>query len=162
MCEKQGLLAGFAKIDITPDYAVGLAGYSNEEFRRSEGVEDKIYATCIALTDGDETILIYTIDTSDVCRSVADEIRAVVSPAVGVPTEKIFIGSTHTHSAPSLVRHPEVAMYKNQMYAACARGAKLAMEDRAPAKVLAGKKEFPRWNNTRHVRLENGVVAGYN
>ena len=57
MCEQQGLLAGFAKVDITPDYQVGLGGYSNAESRRNIGIAEKIYATCIALTDGDETIL---------------------------------------------------------------------------------------------------------
>ena len=53
---EQGLLAGFAKIDITPDYQIGLGGYSNAESRRSVMVEEPIFATCIALTDGDETI----------------------------------------------------------------------------------------------------------
>ena len=32
------LQAGFAKVDITPDYPVGLGGYSNAMIRRSKGV----------------------------------------------------------------------------------------------------------------------------
>ena len=162
MCEQQGLLAGYAKIDITPDYQVGLGGYSNAETRRNVGIAERIYATCIALSDGAETILVYTIDNCAASRGIADEIREIVSPAAGVPAEKIFIGATHSHNAPSLFGHPEAAMYRSQLYAACARAAQLALEDRAPAKVLAAKKDFPDWNNTRHVRLENGVVAGYN
>ena len=160
MCEQIGLLAGFAKVDITPDYQVGLGGYSNAETRRNVGIADRIYTTCIALTDGDETILLYTIDNCAAARGVADEIREIVSPAAGVPAEKIFIGATHSHNAPSLFGHPEAAMYRSQLYAACARAAQLALADRAPAKTLAAKKDFPDWNNTRHVRLENGVVAG--
>jgi hypothetical protein len=46
--------------------------------------------------------------------------------------------------------------------AACARAAQLALADLAPAKVMAAKKQFPGWNNTRHVELECGVAAGYN
>ena len=57
MCEQQGLLAGFAKIDMTPDYPVGLAGYSDAEKRIHEMVVERVYATCIALTEGEELIL---------------------------------------------------------------------------------------------------------
>ena len=65
-----GLYAGFAKIDITPDYQIGIGGYSNPESRRSEMVEERIYTTCIALTDGDETILLYTIDNCACSHSI--------------------------------------------------------------------------------------------
>ena len=160
MCEQKGLLAGFAKIDITPDYPVGLGGYSNAETRRSTGVVDKIYATCIALTDGDETILVYTIDNCACPRGTADKIREVVGAATGIAEDKIFLSATHSHSAPALFGHPEAQMYKNQLFAACARGAQLALEDRAPAKVMAAKKNFPGWNSTRHVRMENNMVSG--
>lgn len=161
MSQQTGLLAGFAKLDITPDYPVGLGGYSNAESRRSVGIAERIYATCIALTDGDETILMYTIDNCACARGIANEIRTVVSAAVGIDGEKIFCAATHSHSAPSLFGHPEAAMYKNQLYAACARGAQLALADRAPAKIFAGTKRFPGMNFVRHVELENGVATGY-
>lgn len=162
MCEQQGLLAGFAKMDITPDYQVGLGGYSNAESRRNIGIAARIYATCIALTEGDETILVYTIDNCACAHGIAEEIREVVSAAAGIAGEKIFLTATHSHNAPSLFGHPEAAMYRNELYAACARGAQLALEDRAPAKIMAAKKEFPGMNFVRHVQLENGVAAGYN
>jgi len=162
MCENKGLMAGFAKMDITPDYTVGLGGYSNAETRRNVGIAMPIYATCIALREGEETILVYTIDNCACGRGTADEIREVVGAATGIPGDKMFFGATHTHNAPSTGGYPEARMYRNQLYAACARAAQLALEDLAPAKTLAAKKSFPGWNNTRHVRLENGVVAGYN
>lgn len=157
-----GLLAGFAKMDITPDYQVGLGGYSNQETRRNTGIDDCIYATCIALSDGDETILLYTIDNCACPRGFAEDIRGVVTEATGIAGEKIFCAATHTHSAPALGGYPEEKMYTNQLLVACARGAQLALEDRAPAKLMAATKEFPSWNFTRHVQLENGVVTGYN
>lgn len=156
------LYAGFAKVDITPDYAVGLGGYSNAESRRSEAVEEKIYTTCIALTHADETILVYTIDNCACSRDVANKIREVVGAAVGIDEEKIFCSATHTHNAPSFFGHPEAKMYMNEFLAACAKAAQLALADRAPAKTFAAKKTFPGMNYVRHVRLENGVVAGYN
>ena len=156
------LLAGFSKMDITPDYQVGLGGYSNAESRRSEGIAERIYTTCIALTDGEESILLYTIDNCACSRGIADEIREVVSTAVGVDGEKIFCAATHTHNAPSFFGHPEAKMYKNEFLAACAKAAQQALADRAPATLMAAKKNFPGMNRVRHVILEDGTVAGYN
>jgi len=160
---EQGLYAGFAKVDITPDYVVGLSGYSNPESRRNEdGIADRIYTTCIALTEGEETILLYTVDTCGLGHEFAEAIRKVVSKAVEIPAEKIFCAATHTHNAPALFGYPEVEMYAKQLHHACARAAQLALEDRAPAKTWAVKKKFEKMNFVRHVKLANGIAAGYN
>ena len=45
-----GLQIGYAKINITPDYSVGLSGYSNASERPSNGFVTYIFATCIAVT----------------------------------------------------------------------------------------------------------------
>ena len=57
-----GLQVGFGKVNVTPDYSVGLDGHSNAETRLSEGLLDYIYTTCIAVRSGEETVLLYTID----------------------------------------------------------------------------------------------------
>lgn len=161
MSTEQGLLAGFAKVDITPDYQVGLGGYSNAESRRNEGIAARIYLTCIALTDGDETILLYTLDNCACDHGIAEEIREVVSAATGLDGEKIFCAATHSHNAPSLFGHPEARMYRSELYANYAKAAQQALADRAPAKVMAAKKEFEGMNFVRHVELENGVVESW-
>jgi len=158
---EQGLYAGFAKVDITPDYSVGLSGYSNPENRRSEGIADRIYTTCIALTEGEDTVLLYTVDCCSIGLGFAEEIRNVVSKATGVPGEHIFCAATHTHNAPARFAHPQVEMYVSQLLHACARAAQLALEDRAPAKTWAVKKKFENMNFVRHVKLANGISSGY-
>ena len=89
MSEKQQLLAVFAKIDMTPDYPVGLAGYSDAEKRIHEMVVEPVYTTCIALTEGEETILVFTIDNCACDRGTAEKIRAAVTEATEIPDEKI-------------------------------------------------------------------------
>ncbi len=162
MRDRAGLQAGFAKLDITPDYPTGLGGYANSESRRHERVEDNIYATCIAVTEGNDTVLMFTIDNCDCRQEVAVQIRDVVSSATGIARDNIFCAATHCHSAPSVVGHPEAKMYVNKLLTTCARCAQLALEDRAPAKLKAAKKEIPGMNSVRHVQLENGMVASYN
>ncbi len=158
MCNK--LKAGFAKIDVTPDYPIGLGGYSNADTRISEGVADKIYATCIALTEGEETILLYTLDTCGFGFEMADQLRAYVTDATAIPGEKIFVMATHSHNAPALAAHDQAEKYKAFLGNAMALGAQKALADQAPAVTMAAKKFFHGMNSTRHVQLADGTVAG--
>ena len=154
------LQAGFAKIDITPDYNIGLGGYSNADTRISEAIEDRIYATCIALTDGEETILLYTLDNCGFGSEMADRLRAPVTAATGIAGEKIFVMATHTHNAPALAAHNQAEKYLAFLGEAMAEGAKEALADQAPAVTMAAKKIFQGMNSTRHVQLADGTVAG--
>lgn len=159
MSEQQGLLAGFAKIDVTPDYPVGLRGYSDDETRIHEMVVDRVYATCIALTDGEETILLYTLDNCACEQPTAELIRKAVTPVTGIPGEKIFCSATHTHSAPSIGGY-NGKRYKGDLVLACVQAAREALADRAPAKVFAGKREIEGMNFVRHYVTKNGSIAG--
>lgn len=159
MSSENGLMVGYAKIDITPDYQVGLAGYSNAESRRSEMVEERIYATCIALTGGEDTILLYTIDNCNCDHEMAEEIREEVTAATGIPGEKIFCAATHSHNCPGWCSYPEAEQYKADVRAACAKAAREALDDRAKAQMLAAKPEFPGMNFVRHAMLADGRVA---
>ena len=161
MSENTGLLAGFAKVDITPDFVTGLGGYSNAESRLHTGVAEPIYTTCIALTDGDETILVYTIDNCACDHGVAEWIRERVTEATGIAGEKIFCSATHSHNCPSFWAYPTAEQYRELLLNACVEAAKKALEDRAPAKTMGTKKQFPNMNFVRHVELANGVAAGY-
>ena len=161
MSENQQLLAGFAKIDMTPDYPVGLAGYSDAEKRIHEMVVEPVYATCIALTEGEETILVFTIDNCACDRGTAEAIRAAVTEATEIPDEKIFCSATHGHNCPAVWGY-NGERFTQQLYAACAVAAKEALADRAPSKMLAAKKEFPGMNFVRHFMTANGTPAGSN
>jgi len=161
MSEQQGLLAGFAKIDITPDYPVGMAGYSDAESRIHQMVVEPVYTTCIALTEGDETILVYTIDNCACAHDTAEEIRQEVTAATDIPGEKIFCSATHGHNCPGTWGY-NADRYVKQLYAGCVLAAKKALEDQAPAKILAAKKEFPGMNFVRHFITANGTPAGSN
>ena len=154
------LQAGFAKIDITPDYPIGLGGYSNANVRISEAVEDRIYSICIALTDGEETVLLYTVDNCGFGYEMADKLRAPVTEATGIPGDKIFVMATHTHNAPGLAGHDQAEKYVAFLQDAMVEGAQKALADRAPAVTMATKKIFQGMNATRHVQLANGEVAG--
>ena len=160
---QEGLQIGYAKIDITPDFSVGLGGYSDAETRRSEGFRTYIYATCIAATYGEETILMFTIDNCAASRTVANKIRNVVSPATGIPENKIFVGATHCHSCPSLTTSDDAgAKYYQLLLDATVKGATDALADRSSAKMEAGTQIIEGMNFVRHYEMADGTYAGSN
>ena len=154
------LLAGFGKIDITPDYPVGLRGYANDGTRIHEMVVDPIYVTCVAVTEGEETILLYTLDHCCCDQTITQWIRTAVTPVTGIPGEKIFTSGTHTHSAPSTGAHPNAMRYRGDLVVWCVQAAQVALADRAPAKLLCGQQEVPGMNFVRHYVTQDGSVAG--
>lgn len=153
----EGLNAGYYKIDITPDYEVGLGGYSDAETRRSQAVVDRLYATCVALTYEKNTVLLYTVDTCAIDRTLAEYYRVLIMANTGVPTENIYFGATHCHSAPSIG-----GQYKEDLLQWLVTAGRKAMVDQSPAKLLAATPEIKGMNFVRHYEMSDGTYAGSN
>ena len=135
------LLAGYARADITPEGSVHMQG-GDWRNRVSTGVLDPLYATCIALTVGEETVLLYTTDLKLVTKNFSEVTRDVISDATGVPRDRIFLTATHTHSSVAIRYGWEgVEEYRAFFNEAVAKAAQEALSDRAPAKIMAGVAE---------------------
>ena len=157
------LQAGFARVDITPDYSAGLAGSGNSGTRRSEEVLDPISITCVALGDGEQTILVFTVDTLGINMSLASDLRSAVRKATKTHPGRIFFGATHTHSAPDPLYDDEPGRnYRQLLCDAAADAAAKAIADLAPAVMEAGTKEIPGMNFVRHYKMSDGSYAGPN
>ena len=156
-------MAGFGRADITPGDGVGMGGYSDNETRLSKGALDPIYVTCIALSDGTETILAVTIDVIGIRDNLLINARNNLSAASGVPFDKIFVGATHTHSAPAMSKNndAEIAWWKDYE-AALRTAAEDAMKDLAPAKLQATTKVIDGMNFVRHYLMNDGTYYGSN
>lgn len=152
---EDALQVGFAKVSITPDYSVSLGGFGDEATRFSEGFVDRIYATCLAMTQGEETILVYTVDAQNMSVDMVKSVRNVVSRITEIPGEKIFIGATHSHSTPV-----HSGQYKEDLHNWMVQAAQQALEDRAPATVQAGTQDIPGMNFDRHYKTDKGTYFG--
>lgn len=154
----QGLQIGYSKINITPDFQVGLDGYADAATRKSEGLMTYVFMTCIAATEGDETVLLYTYDSISCPPKRAAALREVISPATGVPADKIFFGATHSHSAPSTGEKK----YTEMMMEFAVQAAQEALADRSPATIQAATPTIEGMNFVRHVVMPDGSIAGSN
>ena len=163
MNKDNGLCAGYARECITPDYTVCLAGYGDDEIRRSQTVVDDIYLTCIAVSSGGDTVLLYTADQLSFDLSAAQEVRTAVTEATGIPGERIFCTATHSHSSPLLYGdQPDAVRFRKSFVTAAVAVAKAALADLAGAEMYKTVRELERMNFIRHYVMADGTYAGSN
>lgn len=155
--EENALQVGYAKVNVTPNYAVSLSGYSDDETRISDGYVEPIYATCLALTQAEETILVFTLDSLSVDHAMAESFRGVLKTITGIPMEKVFFGATHGHNCPS-----KSGQYKEDLHVWLVQAAVEALENRAPVTMLAGTKQITGMNFVRHYKMADGNYFGSN
>lgn len=94
----EGLQAGIAKVDITPEEPVYMGGYSLRG-APSAGVHDKLYTRALVLSAGTTRFAIVLSDIIGMADH--DGIRARIASATGIPAENIMAGDVHNHAAPS-------------------------------------------------------------
>lgn len=162
---KSGALqAGFGRVNVTPDYPVSMAGYGNYDKRISTGYMDYLYVTCIAVTDGNDTILMYTMDqTSASYVGLYEDFLVNITSATNIPTDKIFIGATHTHGAPMTTYSSENnKRYRQELMAAAAQAGVEALNDIAPCQMLQTATNVKGMNFVRHYKVADGTYYGSN
>ncbi len=163
MNKDKGLCAGYARECITPDYPVCLSGYGDDEIRRSQTVVDDIYLTCIAVSSGGDTVLLYTADQLSFDLSAAQEVRTAVTEATGIPGEQIFCTATHSHSSPLLYgEQPDAVRFRESFVHAAVAAAKEALADLSAAEMLTAVRELEGMNFIRHYVMKDGTCAGSN
>ena len=89
----QGLQAGFGREKITPSDNVYLQG-GDWRNRLSTDLLDYQYVTCVALKNGDTTVLLYTMDLKLANDNFVDPAKLFVSGATGVPQENNLFNAT--------------------------------------------------------------------
>ena len=102
-CAAPSLSAGAAASDITPkEFPLNMPGGFSANM--AETAHDPLHARSIVLDDGTTRISITIVDTLGAGPEVLDEIKAIASEKTGIPSHRMLISSTHTHSGPS---HPK-------------------------------------------------------
>lgn len=163
------LKVGFGRADVTPDQPVFMWGYSDWNTRQSTGLlseEDRITITAIAVSDGNETNIMITMDFLYVPKNWDDFARAEVEKQLGFPGERLAFSATHTHSSVACGENYALSssswyypIWMNGMLSAV----ETALNDLSP--VSASKisvTEVPGMNWRRHWRFEDGTIDGVN
>ena len=99
------LTAGAARVEITPPVGIPLAGYGKRRGKPSIGIRDPLYVRALALSDGEDTVVIISADLLVFPPPVADRILRRITREQGVPRQAIVLATTHTHSGTGSIGH---------------------------------------------------------
>jgi len=156
--------AGFSRVDITPEFSVPLGGYGDEERRMSQVNLDPLYATCVAVSDGENRILFYHLDLTGSKTEVVDYCKAEIEKTHGIPQKNIYFTSTHTHSAPALnCKMDCIKKYIEEvLQPGIVAAAGPALEDLEDAELYIGKGKTDGLNFVRRYLLSDGTYGGDN
>ena len=98
--EAAALRAGAAASDITPtEFPLNMPGGFNANM--AESAHDPLHSRALVLDDGAMIVAMVVVDNLGVAPEVIEESKAIASQSTGIPTERMMVCSTHTHSAPS-------------------------------------------------------------
>lgn len=92
--------AGSALTDVTPKQLPVLVN-GGMTSRSIEVVKRPIHARSLAFSDGTEKLVIVVVDSCMMPRDLLDRAKEMASEKAGIPSDRILISATHTHTAPS-------------------------------------------------------------
>ena len=108
------LKIGWAEISITPDKKMALAGQFAE--RISEYVEKPITATAMAVSQGDEQMIMVSCDLSSIAVNLLDAVREkLAGNSVGIEPKKVILSAIHTHTGPVYQRNRRISGYSSSI-----------------------------------------------
>ena len=146
-------LAGFGRVDITPQESVPLAGYGNTAKRYFRNIRDRVIGNCVAVTDEENsTVLLFDVDLLVMDEPVLGRVRAGILEQYGIPDDRVMICATHTHSGPDIwnTREAAIVRYHDLLVERLIEAAGKALADRKPSQLYYGTVEVPNMNFVKH------------
>ena len=156
--------AGFARVDATPPLGIPMVGYFSK--RKATSILDPLCVECVAVSDGKNTALIYSVDDLHLTNPFFAKAFPAITKATGVPRDRIYVHSTHTHTGPADWPRASFTDEDNQLisdYAdmritRLADAGKMAIADLAPSKIGIAKSVCENISFIRRYRMKNGSV----
>lgn len=162
--QEGGFRVGFGRANITPKSGVPMASYGNAKDRISEGIFSYLLINVLAVDDGENTLLLLTIDHSWFSDILANPIKQKVTSTYGIPADHIIMQGTHTHAGPEPGETSVPSMSKEND-----RTVKLAMEavddalnDLKAAEIYVGSVMTEGMNFVRRYFMDDGSLIGDN
>lgn len=155
-----GLQIGFAKINITPEEPVPLAGSADTQL--SDGMLDYLFATCMAIREKGETYLIFSMDLQNPYGLTDKWLDAIVS-ATGISGDRIMMCYTHTHCAPHTnLDKPAINRYTAAVQEKLVTVSSEAIADLRPAQAFTATAKAENLNFVRRYIMNDGSFCGEN
>jgi len=100
---QRSFLAGFAKLDISPDQPLRLSGYGDRS-QPFSGIDEPLFVRAMAMAQGDSqtTRVLVSVDTIGFPAAVSDQIFESAQKQHGLSRDRLAICFTHNHTSPQI------------------------------------------------------------
>lgn len=144
------LLAGAAKVDITPPLGLPMGGYGARQ-GVSTGVADPLHARALVLSDGSEPVVVVVCDLLGVSTDLVATAREQVRRDHGHDADRVLVAATHTHSGPAGFRRSDAPEFVERTAAAISAAVGEAARAARPVSLAAGQAQLTTiGRNRRH------------
>lgn len=140
------VMAGAARVDVTPTGPVLLAGYGGRTTEH-EGVDTKLWARALVLGAERPAVLV-ALDNCGITAEIQSKLAARLR-RLGVTSQRLVVAATHTHNAPTLegyapivwagrateAQQNRVQAYTEWVVAKMAEAVSAAIESRQPMEL---------------------------
>ena len=152
------LRAGTAKIDITPEKPVKMAGYSART-ALSEDVHDPLSARVVAFENNGKRLVLVSSDLIGYYGGTAEHLREVILSKFNLEPGELFLSAIHTHDAPALTMdkekgHPNNLEYTKTLETKLIEVIGKALKNVGPVQVGIGVGYCPVGANRRELHFD--------
>ena len=149
------LLCGTARLNITPDLPVTLAGYAGRD-GLSTGIHDSLFVRVIAFEHNDHRLVLIATDVIGFYNNTASIIQQNIIEKTGLKPSEIYLSAIHTHSAPSIVLDESKGHANNVKYTRYLNGRIITaieqtLAHKQPVQLNSGSGSSPVGVNRRQV-----------
>lgn len=88
---------GWSEVDITPNQKINLSGQFYE--RVSDVIESRIYATALAVDNGEDQMIICSCDLGVVAQNLNKMVKENLKGKLPISTDKVILSAIHTHTS---------------------------------------------------------------
>ncbi len=156
----EGFSVGFGRVDISPPVPVTIDTYGDGT--RGEILREKLYATCVAVCDGETVALMFSLDMKQSTASVIERFEKDIEKKLGIPASNVTFTATHTHNAPipTVKDDPANIKWLQTCYKAIPQAAEDALRDLAPAEIYTGRGDTTGMGYVRRYLMADGTYKG--
>lgn len=162
--ENAALVAGVVRVDVTPTQPVMLAGYAARN-ELSAGVHDRLYARVVAFEQGDQRLVLVSVDFIGFYRTY-EPMRDAICERFGLQPSEIFLCGTHTHSGPTPTLqddvHPHNLQYTRTLQEKLVAAVEQALAQTNPVHLGVGRGHSPVGANRRERQPDGSIRLGRN
>jgi hypothetical protein len=156
--------AGVGRVTITPPVGIYLIGM--ERYDDSHGLRDDLYATALALSNGDTETVLISLDVLSIHPELVRRVAEQVEAQLHIPAQNLLLCATHCHSGPATYAYPDSPLlniaYVDNLVHMLVGLVRIAHEGRVPARLGFGRGKSNIGVNRRLTRPDGVTIIDAN